>query len=301
MYLHEDKSLFKDVIIATAEYLSLPIAIVEKDYYVTMILKLFSERTINCVFKGGTSLSKCHHVIDRFSEDIDIAFSKNLTQGERKKLKNITIASISNELNLDILDWDKTRSKNNYNCYTFGYDPIDGFVSESLVNGVKLEVSLGTIAFPTLRLPVDSYVCQFLKIDNQDIINDFHLEPFAMSIQSIERTFIDKVYAICDYYMQRKIERHSRHIYDLYKLFPKIDFSNNLKNLINEVKIERKKLPNCPSAQDNINLAVVLNEIITTNIYKSDYETITSYFQRMPVEYSDAISVLKDIIDTEMF
>ena len=50
------------------------------------------------MFKGGTSLSKCHHAIDRFSEDIDITFSDTLTQGERKKLKNNVIAGISEYL-----------------------------------------------------------------------------------------------------------------------------------------------------------------------------------------------------------
>ena len=69
MFLHEDKELFKDVIEATAESQSQTIAIVEKDYYVTMILKLLSEEVPDCVFKGGTSLSKCHHAIDRFSEE----------------------------------------------------------------------------------------------------------------------------------------------------------------------------------------------------------------------------------------
>ena len=62
----------------TAEKLGLVVPIVEKDYYVTMILKELSEKCPTCVFKGGTSLSKCHHVIDRFSEDIDISFSDKL-------------------------------------------------------------------------------------------------------------------------------------------------------------------------------------------------------------------------------
>ena len=84
MFLHEDKELFRDVIEAAAEAQKRPIAIVEKDYYVTMILKLLSEKAPGCVFKGGTSLSKCHHAIDRFSEDIDIAFSDALTEGQRK-------------------------------------------------------------------------------------------------------------------------------------------------------------------------------------------------------------------------
>lgn len=92
MFLHNDKELFKDVLEATAEAQNRPIAIIEKDYYVTMILKLLAEETPGCVFKGGTSLSKCHHAIDRFSEDIDIAFTDTLTQGQRQKLKNKTIA-----------------------------------------------------------------------------------------------------------------------------------------------------------------------------------------------------------------
>ncbi|WP_244096013.1 MULTISPECIES: nucleotidyl transferase AbiEii/AbiGii toxin family protein [unclassified Blautia] len=80
MFLHNDEELFKDVIIAASVDQKRSVAIVEKDYYVTMILKLLAQVEPGCVFKGGTSLSKCHHVIDRFSEDIDITFSNTLTQ-----------------------------------------------------------------------------------------------------------------------------------------------------------------------------------------------------------------------------
>lgn len=75
MYLHEDKDNFKNIIEETADYLGKTTAVIEKDYYVTMILKLLSEQLEHCVFKGGTSLSKGFHVINRFSEDIDITFN----------------------------------------------------------------------------------------------------------------------------------------------------------------------------------------------------------------------------------
>lgn len=51
-----------------------------------MILKQLAKAKPKCVFKGGTSLSKCHHVIDRFSEDIDITFSDRLTPRNVKNL-----------------------------------------------------------------------------------------------------------------------------------------------------------------------------------------------------------------------
>ena len=66
-YLHEDKELFKNAIdLASSQFGILP-PIVEKDYYVTMVLRELSAHVPFIVFKGGTSLSKCHKVIKRFS------------------------------------------------------------------------------------------------------------------------------------------------------------------------------------------------------------------------------------------
>lgn len=301
MFLHEDKELFRDVIEATAEAQKRPLAVVEKDYYVTMILKLLSEEAEGCVFKGGTSLSKCHHAIDRFSEDIDIAFSDTLTQGQRKRLKDNIIAGISQRLGLPILDWDNARSRRDYNCYTFAYEPIDGYVVESLISGVKMEVSLGSTSFPTVKLPVDSYVYQYLKEENEDIIQEFQLQPFDMTIQSLERTFADKVFAICDYYMSGKTKRNSRHIYDLYMLYSGISLTEEYKRLVAEIRSHRAKMPICPSAQDEVNVSEILGKIIAEEAYRADYEEITTYFQNHPVRYEEAITVLDAIIESKIF
>lgn len=301
MFLHEDRELFEDVIKAAAEAQHRPISIVEKDYYVTMILKLLSEEAPECVFKGGTSLSKCHHVIDRFSEDIDIAFSNDLTQRQRKELKDKTIAGISNRWGLPISDWENAKSRRDYNCYTFEYRPIDDYVQESLLPGVKMEVSLGSISFPTVTLPVDSYVYQYLKQDNEEIIREYQLQPFEMNLQSLERTFADKVFAVCDYYLTEKTQRNSRHIYDLYMLFPKIRMEDEYRELVAEIRGHREKMPICLSAQEGINVPEVLERIIEEEAYKTDYEEITTYFQNYPIRYEEAITVLRDIIDSGVF
>lgn len=184
MFLHNDKELFREVIISAAEKSGIVVPIVEKDYYVTMILKKLSKECPDCVFKGGTSLSKCHHAIERFSEDIDIAFPNNLTQGMRKHLKNDTIAGISRALALPISDWENAGSRRDYNCYTFSYESLDGYVSEGrLIQGVKMEVSLAAVSFPTVKLPVDSYVYQFLVKENMDIVNEYDLHPFEINVQ----------------------------------------------------------------------------------------------------------------------
>ena len=66
-YLHEDKEEFINAVNLASEYFHILPVIVEKDYYVTMILRELSERQGFVVFKGGTSLSKCHKAIKRFS------------------------------------------------------------------------------------------------------------------------------------------------------------------------------------------------------------------------------------------
>lgn len=302
MYLHENQELFKDVIRATSEDQGdKDLAIIEKDYYVTMILKLLAEKAPNCVFKGGTSLSKCHKIIDRFSEDIDISFANTLTQGQRKSLKNEIIAGISKELELPIINWDQVRSRRDYNCYIFDYEPIDGFVKESLIPGVKMEVVLSSLSFPTVEMETASLIYEFLSKNDENLVEEFALQPFKIRVQDLNRTFVDKVFAICDYYLQKKTERHSRHIYDLYMLSSKVKLDDELAGLVKEVREQRINVPTCLSAQAGININELLGQIEGERYYFNDYISITTVFQNKPVAYDTAISVIKKIIDSRIF
>lgn len=87
MNLHEEKDTFRDLVTATAETLGIEATIVEKDYYVTAVLKELTSRIPDMVFKGGTSLSKCYRVIERFSEDIDISYTMESGKPEEENKK----------------------------------------------------------------------------------------------------------------------------------------------------------------------------------------------------------------------
>ena len=69
-----------------------------------------------------------------------------------------------------------------------------------------------------------------------------------MNVQSIERTFIDKVFAICDYRIQNMQDRASRHLYDICKLLPVIKMDLKLDELIDTVRNDRMHSKNNPSA-----------------------------------------------------
>ena len=87
MFLHENREDFRSIIEQVVNETGKAGAVIEKDYYVTLILRLLADQLDNVVFKGGTSLSKGFHAINRFSEDIDITFNEHIGEAKRKKLK----------------------------------------------------------------------------------------------------------------------------------------------------------------------------------------------------------------------
>jgi predicted nucleotidyltransferase component of viral defense system len=94
MRLHEDQALFNQAIQATAQRMAaqgkeIPEIFIEKDYWVTVALHLIFHGGAKefAIFKGGTALSKCHRLIERFSEDIDMVVVR--TEGDSANtLKN---------------------------------------------------------------------------------------------------------------------------------------------------------------------------------------------------------------------
>lgn len=301
MYLHEDRELFQEVITNTAVYKNLAAAIVEKDYYVTMILRLLAQKADKLVFKGGTSLSKGFHVLNRFSEDVDITFSEHIGEARRKKLKYNVMKTISAELGMPISNWDKIESDKDYNCYVFQYEPLDAYVGNSLTEGVKVETALASYSFPTERKMLDSYVRQYLEKDNKDLIDEFQLNLFGMNLQSISRTYIDKVFALCDYYLQGKSKRYSRHLYDLYMLKEYVVFDEEFAGLVREVRQHRAKMKICPSARAEMDIPGLIHEFCNKDFYRQDYLNITEYFVNDMIEYGQAISEISILADSGMF
>ena len=122
-----------------------------------------------------------------------------------------------------------------------------------------------------------------------------------MKVQSLERTFIDKVYALCDYYLEKKSKRYSRHLYDLYKLRPLIKFDDDFKILIKEIYNHRSKMKICPSAKPGIDISCIIKEFCENDFFKSDYIEITSYFTKDPVDYDLTKQNILSLADTGLF
>lgn len=302
MYLHRDRETFKDMVEQAADGNGRTPAVVEKDYYVTLILKLLSEQLAECVFKGGTSLSKGFHVIDRFSEDIDITFKEHIGESRRKKLKNVVLKGISEELGMPVANWKETQSDRDYNAYLFSYESVFGFQDDRLPQYVKLETALGSYSFPTQTVEIRNYIGDYLEGRGRtDLAEQFSLGRFSMNLQSLERTYIDKVFALCDYYLQGKSKRYSRHLYDIYKLTPLIEFNDGFAILVREVREHRSKMRICPSADETVDVPAVILEFCDNSFYREDYQSITDYFAEDTVPYDDVIGQMRTLAASNLF
>ena len=299
--LHNNKDLFEQVILRTADDLGINPAIIEKDYYVTLFLKEIVKVYPDIIFKGGTSLSKCHKLIHRFSEDIDLNIDteNKPTEGQRKKLKE-AIVSVIDSLGFTLTNPNDVRSRRSYNKYIVDYDTVFGtqYLKENLI----VETSVYIRAYPSVRMNASSFIHDYLQKSGFDhLIEEYGLQPFELNVQSKKRTLIDKVFALGDYYLDNKVTEHSRHLYDLYKLSGVVELNAEMKELVKEVADERKHHQACLSAQDGIDLKALIQEIIDQDIYKNDYETITSGLLFEEVPYAKAIEAVQKIINSGIF
>ena len=277
MFLHkDDRELFHDVIITVSERMGIAIDIVEKDYYVTMILNELTKRSDKVVFKGGTSISKAYKAIDRFSEDVDITFTEHIGSARRKKLKYQVLQPISEILDMPVSNWDRIESDKDYNHYDFVYRSV---VDEAnpLQPWVKVETALMSYAFPTETRDISNIIFDCLHDTDPEIMTEYGLNPFPMKVQTLSRTLIDKMFAVCDYYLLEKARRNSRHLYDIYKLYPLISDDAAFTQLISEVYIQRAQMDPeiTPAAQSGINVGELAKRLCHEDFYREDYEETT--------------------------
>lgn len=223
MNLHEDAEAFSELVETSAELIGLPQVYVEKDYWVTKALKHLCESSHGsvAVFKGGTSLSKAYRLIDRFSEDIDLAvFSEGLSGNALKQLLRNVERAVA--IDLICLEEDPRQSKGSRYRKTFYEYPrhIEGQDFGQASPELLIEVNAFTHPEPCEKIELQSLVAEtLLNIDKAHLIEQFGLEAFSINVLSLRRTLVEKLLGtVKDSYTDDPAERLSlriRHLYDI--------------------------------------------------------------------------------------
>lgn len=234
MKIHENNELFGDAIAAAAQQFGIQEIYIEKDYWITVALHRIFHAPIGSyvVFKGGTALSKAHHLVERFSEDVDLVIVRNADDsGSRlkSKLKAISTAVIDvlPELEVEGITNKLGMIRKTAHSYPKGnYQGIYGQVREFIV----LESTwLGNFE-PYVTRAVDCYISKMLtRTGQQEMIVKYNMAPFEVRALSVERTLCEKIMSLVRFsqteYPITDLRNKIRHIYDLHMILKSPEYS----------------------------------------------------------------------------
>ena len=238
MKLHLDKTLFRQAVQFTADEMKIPAIYVEKDYWVTFALYTIFNNEIgkSSVFKGGTSLSKCYQVIERFSEDIDLVVlrqegeSNNQLTNKIKKISKV-VADILPEVEIPELTQKMGMNRKTAHTYAKEFQGNYGQVRDVIV----VEATWLGYFEPYTTKTICSFVGNMMLDTGQQVIaNANGLMPFEVLVLKPVRTICEKIMSFVRFsYSENPIDnlkKKVRHTYDLHQLLQQKEYLNFLQS-----------------------------------------------------------------------
>lgn len=220
--------------------MKMPDFIIEKDWWVTQTLAIIFEMDIakHLIFKGGTSLSKAWGLINRFSEDIDLALSREhlgfasglISKSQVKKLRKASFEFITTEFYVALQSGFKRKGYSNIkfdfeNLGDSDQDPVSILIYYPVVTKhtnyvlprVKVELGSRSLKEPYSHRDIVSFVGE------QFPDRPFADKPISIPCVNPERTYLEKLFLLHEEFQKPKekirVKRLSRHLYDLVKIY----------------------------------------------------------------------------------
>ena len=218
----------------TAAARGLPAPYVEKDFWVTEVLRVAaadrvvsmpdeSTSPVTLLFKGGTSLSRVFGIVDRFSEDVDLlaVFPDGAGANARHKVLKQVDRDVATHLGLTEADVSVGASTTGLKRFTTYHYPVSGH-DQGLKEGVLLELGTRGGTYPagphSYRSMVADYAIAELRED-EDTWEEF--ASFTVNVIAPERTLLEKISAVHDAAVRgdtKALLKHGRHFYDIDRL-----------------------------------------------------------------------------------
>ena len=244
-FLKADEQVKRMLLSQAGDKIGLSAKSVEKDLWVTQVLHaLFSlDVSDKMIFKGGTSLSKAWGLIDRFSEDIDLARDAvglgapdgDPTKKQIKKLRKASSLYVAEELaqklrnrfaELGLTEWLSVEAQPNGEGDNTYPEPRQIYVRykslyadnlQYLLPMIVLEVSARSLMEPVAEVKIYSLASRHFPLKD--------LAPMPVVTAVPGKTMVEKMFLLHELFAVEghgmKAERKSRHLYDLYKMMDK--------------------------------------------------------------------------------
>ena len=298
-----------------------PIAI-EKDFWVTLVLESLFEIELaeHMVFKGGTSLSKGWNLIQRFSEDVDLAVDRKAFGFEgilgsskrtklRKAIRTFVLEGLTPELtnnlqqkgaDVDVEVWQSDNSDEDHSPIEVRFPAVTE-PGKYLSPRVLVEINARSLIEPNEQKemsPLVGNVFPMLGID---------LTPVTIPCVLPKRTFLEKVFLLHEEFQKNpdkiRAERLSRHLYDVEAI---MDTSHgegalNDKELYMDIINHRKHLTKISGIDYKKHLPGTINLVppnASIKLWQSDYRAMQeSMIHGESVSFDTLIERMKELMD----
>lgn len=233
MILHLHKESFNKAIEITATTMGIKAVYVEKDYWVTYALFTIFNNDIgkDTVFKGGTALSKCYNMIERFSEDIDLVVLRREGETDSKlksKLKAVStiVETVLPEVTIEGITHKMGMNRKTAHTYYKEFKDDYGQVRDVII----LESTWLGYYEPYTTKNIISFIGQMMLDNRQsDIAKEFGLLPFELLVLEPVRTICEKIMSLVRFSYgdnpMNDLKKKIRHTYDLHQLLKQDEFS----------------------------------------------------------------------------
>ena len=211
---------------------------VEKDYWITVVLHNLSKSSFvdRVVFKGGTSLSKVHKITRRFSEDCDLA----LIPGEEtaNQIKNLITkiekAIVSTPFEA-VKEHPLISKGSKFRKTVHSYPRLITGESQGILDVIILEINSFANPFPYKKMPVSSFISDYIKDYNPTLVDEFEMGEFTVNVLDLSRTFVEKVLALVRASYQgdssfNELSNKIRHVYDISRLMESKEIAEFIKS-----------------------------------------------------------------------
>ena len=306
---------------------------VEKDWWVTQTLSIIfeMEEAPYLVFKGGTSLSKSWNLIQRFSEDIDLAIDREFlgfseTPKRKTNLRKKSGKFVSEEFYPKLQR--RFREKGIGEGVEFTLEEAQSSDQDPRIINIFYPSVIQTKGYLNPRVQVE-IGCRSLKepfsnclvssfVDQQYKDLDFSEDEFYVSTVNPERTFLEKIFLLHEEFQKPtekiRVNRLSRHLYDVYSLYHS-DFKDkalqdeDLYRIIVHHRIEFTRIAGIDYSLHNPKTIDPIPPISVIKKWEQDYETMKfeMLYSVYRPDFSEIIKTLEKLkleinsLDWDMF
>ena len=240
----------RNIFAETARQKALPVSSIEKDWWVvhTLFAIFSTEYADKLIFKGGTSLSKAWNLIERFSEDIDLAldreflgFAGDLSKKEIHQLRYASYEFISTkfvaalDLSFKEMGLENVKVKPQQ-VVNHDQDPLIIEIYYPKLTGNDLYLRPDILVEIGSRSLKEPYSQRNISTFVSSIFTEMPFAENQIVVPTVnpERTFLEKVFLLHEEYQRppekMRVERLSRHLYDIEKLSQTSYFQKALSN-----------------------------------------------------------------------